>query len=173
MRHLTRAIALLAAAAFMVACGESLTPSSAPQFTQPQHQAEAPVPAQPAPSQPAPQAEGGINWGSMAIGAVGGYLLGNALQPSAPPQQAQQTRVVRETRYIERAPSPAAAPVAKPAAPAFTAPAFTAPRAPKPATPVVPKFSPPPPAPTKYGGPSGYSSVRQATPSYSFKPSRK
>lgn len=173
-------MALLVAAVLVTACGDSaFNPPPNPQYqAAPQLQAQpdgshaaAPAPVQ----QPQAQApDSGISWGSVAAGAVGGYLLGMAMQPSAPPPQQSVREVVRETRYIERParPVPAQSPAAKP--PAFTAPTPPAPSAPPVPKPnvVVPKFTPPPPAPTKYGGPSGYSSVTQSRPSYSSTPSR-
>lgn len=174
MKRFHAFVMLVAAAVFMAACGDdSFRPQAQPQYhavpvQQPDgSHAAAPAPVQPVQAQP--QSEG-IQWGSVAAGAVGGYLLGKALEPSVPPPQP-----VRETRYITRTvpaqPAQAVTPTAKPpGAPAFAPPATLKPEAPKP-TVVVPKFTPPPPAPTKYGGPSGYSSVSQSKPSYSSSPS--
>lgn len=169
MKRFHAFVMLIAAAVFMAACGDdSFRPQPQPHYqSAPAQQpdgshAAAPVPVQPVQAQP--QSEG-IQWGSVAAGAVGGYLLGKALEPSVPPPQPVR-EVVRETRYITRT-VPAQPPQA---APAFASPAAPKPEAPKP-TVVVPKFAPPPPAPTKYGGPSGYSSVTQSRPSYSSSPS--
>lgn len=174
MKRFHAFVMLIAAAVFMAACGDdSFRPQAQPQYhAVPAQQPDGSHAAAPAPVQPVqaqPQSEG-IQWGSVAAGAVGGYLLGRALEPSAPPAQPVR-EVVRETRYITRTvpaqPPQAAPPTAKPpAASAFAPPATPKPEAPKP-TVVVPKFTPPPPAPTKYGGPSGYSSVSQSKPSYS------
>lgn len=179
MKRFHAFVMLIAAAVFMAACGDdSFRPQAQPQYhavpaQQPDgsHAAAPPAPVQPVQAQP--QSEG-IQWGSVAAGAVGGYLLGKALEPSVPPPQPVR-EVVRETRYITRTvpaqPAQAVTPAAKPpSAPAFASPAAPKPEAPKP-TVVVPKFAPPPPAPTKYGGPSGYSSVTQSRPSYSSSPS--
>lgn len=188
MKRFHAFVMLAAAAVFMAACGDdSFRPQARPQYhavpAQQPDGSHAAAPAAPAPVQSAqaqPQSEG-IQWGSVAAGAVGGYLLGRALEPSAPPPQSvpQSVReVVRETRYVTRTvpaqPAQAAPPTAKPpSAPAFAPPVTPKPEAPKP-TVVVPKFAPPPPAPAKYGGPSGYSSVAQSRPSYSSRrsPSR-
>lgn len=176
MKRFQTFVMLVAAAVLMAACGDdSFRPQAQPQYQQAPAQTDGSHAAAPAPvqQQQVHQQDNGIQWGSVAAGAVGGYLLGKALEPSAPPPQ-QTREVVRETRYITRTvpaqPSPAVTPAAKPpAAPAFTAPpapAPTPPAAPKPNV-VVPKFTPPPPATTKFSGPSSYSSVSQSKPSYS------
>lgn len=172
MKKVLSFVVLLVTAALLAACGNDSFAPQSPQhpapFDQGHHQA---APSQPQVAQQ-PQ-DSGISWGSVAAGAVGGYLLGKALSPSAPPPSQPQHVIVRETtRYVTRptpAPSAAVPTPTKPSAPAFAAPATpspAAPAAPKP-TVVIPKFSPPPSAPSKFSGPSGYSSVTQSRPSYS------
>lgn len=171
MRKTLLRIGMLLSLAALAACGDDFvpqpvhTPSAAQQVSEMQQQSAHTLPAQPPQVQ---AADSGPGWGGVAMGAAAGYLLGrsNTPQPQAAPPVQQVTRVVRETRYIER-PAARTAPVA--AAPKFTAPPAPAPKAvPKPIPAVVQqKFTPPPPAPTRYGGPSSYGSVNQSRPSFS------
>lgn len=152
----------------LVACGKTdYSPQvqhRAPQQTL--EQQEQSVYSQPQPEQnqqPTQQAQQGFNWGSAAVGAAVGAAAGYALGASNNQQPQTNTHIHRETTYVNRNRDVQQVQPTKPSTPAFVPPAAPKPSvapAPKPVY-VAPKFTPPPSPPSKYNGPSGYSSVRQ------------
>lgn len=121
---------------------------------------------------------GSSTFTNMALGGVIGYMLGSSGSSSAPSIPAPQV-APRQADRVNRIPAstaPTNLAVASHSAPSVTRPAPAPVSAPKPAVASAPAkpttTAQPSPAPRpSYSGPSGYSSVRQAAPTYKQAPS--
>ncbi len=156
----TSLIALSLALA-LAACGKKEDPYAGMQGSVPSQSASQPMQQAPV----AQQQHQGFDWGTAALGAAAGYMLGSSGNKSQP--QVIEREVIRDRNVYS--PRPAVVPQPAP----VQTPKFTAPAVPKPyvapSTPVAPAVQPSKP---NYGsGFSSYGSVKQSAPTYRSSPS--
>lgn len=151
----TSLIALSLALA-LAACGKKEDPYAGMQGSVPSQTASQPMQQAPV----AQQQHQGFDWGTAALGAAAGYMLGSSGNRSQP--QVVEREVIRDRNVYNSRPAVVPQPV-----PAQT-PKFTAPVAPKP---YVAPVQPTPSKPNYNSGFSSYGSVKQSAPTYRSSPS--
>lgn len=143
-----KSLVIVAAAVALAACGKKEEPQNN-QYSSSEQTQQTPAAQQ--------QQHQGFDWGTAAIGAAAGYMLGNATS-----SRSNERVVERQVPVYTPQPN-------RQIAPTRVAPT---PTAPKPVAPVSPPAPAVQPSKSSYNsGFSGYGSVRQSAPTYRSSPS--